>query len=64
MNYAAAKYVAGEGWTPRVYTYDHSGNKELTVASLPVVGTKDEAIDAAVEYCDENGLDCETDFGY
>jgi hypothetical protein len=63
MNYVEAMPVA-EGYKGRVYRYNESGNKPIVVCLLSEVkSTKEEAIDDAVEWCDEHDLECEIDFG-
>ena len=63
MNYIEAVPVA-EGYKGRVYKYDSSGKRPIVVVLLAEAkATKEEAIDDAVEWCEERDLECEIDFG-
>lgn len=49
-----------DAWRFKVYHYDETGNREIGVyRSLKEFPTKEQAEDAAVEWCEDNGIDAE-----
>lgn len=45
------------GYGFKIYKYDESGQKEIVIyKSLPNYNSKEEAIDAGVEYCEKNNI--------
>lgn len=57
-------YPTANGYRGRVYKYDSTGNKTIVIKNDPTEFlTKEEAIDCLVEWCDENNIHCEIDFG-
>jgi hypothetical protein len=58
-NYYTSASVAG-GYRGRIYTYDESGQREIDVwVSDKVFDHRGDAVDAAVDYAEENKLDVE-----
>lgn len=63
MYYSHAK-AFDAGWRGRIYQYDETGSREILVLLLPSVRvTCEEAVDDAVQWCEDNGHECEIDFG-
>jgi hypothetical protein len=59
MNYYTAKECP-TGFRGFIYTYDEKGQKEITVwKSEQVYNTTGEAVDAAVEWAEENDVEVE-----
>jgi hypothetical protein len=59
MNYYTAKEV-NTGFRGFVYTYDEKGEKEISVwKSERIYNTAEEAVDAAVEWAEENDVEVE-----
>lgn len=56
-----SKTMAGM-WVGQVYHYDATGNRPIVVWQSPSnQTTKNEALDDAAEYVDENNIDAEMD---
>ena len=50
------------GWRGRVYGYDGSGDKLIIVWTSPEeYPSREEAMDAAVEWCEEHDVEAEMD---
>lgn len=48
-----------EGWQGIVYHYDPTGNKQITDHATELHNTKEQAMDAAVEWADDHNVDVE-----